>query len=874
MRYTYYYSHCSFFAFIYNTFGTGIVILLKKWIHHNKELIRISARNKYLLHCKRSNIFPKHLNYYRSSRFTFYNDISSRKADKYFNKFTSKILKLEIADNFKHRKSLLSSIYFSTRAIENNLPSYICKKFFYTQQKSLHKLFIHEENRFSKKLNWLHTIIIKENNKKSMNIKKIKYFCSKTSTNSINDVEITFNGFQQSPNTHLVELDPSSYGLDKKSITNPREKWFINSSNCQLPNEVIGLLQLGENFCLPPTDQSHLTIECIKHVESNLSKYQQYKFTGLFRSQICSFLNQIKHIDRLRTDTDREIIESLHITKIFTKDNPDIIFTRADKGNTVVALDRIDYYNKMEFLLSDNNTYSVLQRNPANKLLRDLKELLKRWINSKYIPAITHSYLNATNAILPRAYGLPKIHKPGAPLRIIISSSGSPLHNLAEFLQNIISRSLPKPFSHILNSRDLLKKLHNVSLTDDEVLVSLDVTSLFTNVPVDLVLEILDQNWVFIQKHTLIPKTEFLLAIKFVLDSTYFLFNNNFYRQSFGAPMGSPLSPIVADLVLQKLESVILDSLPVKPNFYYRYVDDIVLAAPSPCLLDILNKFNSFHSRLSFTMEIGGDRLNFLDLTLLKEKGSLISNWYQKPTFSGRFLNFYSHHPFAHKKGIILSLIDRVIHLSHPKFHKQNFDLIIRVLLDNGYPLELIFSTIRRRLHANHIPNAHTAIHTDQKPSYFTIPYVSSIAGKFIKYFKNIPFVKLAFSCYGKLNKIIKAHKDLLPSSSRPNVVYSIKCSNCDASYVGQTKRMLGVRIGEHRGHIRRNSTQTSVITDHRLQSNHDFDWDSVEILDEEINYKKRLISEMVYIKKQKRGLNLQSDTDLLDPIYNDLIHA
>jgi len=89
-----------------------------------------------------------------------------------------------------------------------------------------------------------------------------------------------------------------------------------------------------------------------------------------------------------------------------------------------------------------------------------------------------------------------------------------------------------------------------------------------------------------------------------------------------------------------------------------------------------------------------------------------------------------------------------------------------------------------------------------------------------------------------------------------------------------QTKRILNTRITEHRNHIKRNSPQTSVITDHRLEFNHEFDWDNVEVLDEEINYvkyNKRLISEMIHIKKQKQGLNLKKDTDLLHPIYHEL---
>jgi len=133
-----------------------------------------------------------------------------------------------------------------------------------------------------------------------------------------------------------------------------------------------------------------------------------------------------------------------------------------------------------------------------------------------------------------------------------------------------------------------------------------------------------------------------------------------------------------------------------------------------------------------------------------------------------------------------------------------------------------------------------------EKTNYFTIPYISSIAKKFIQYFKNISFCKLAFTCYKKLNLFIKVHKDPIPIMARPNVVYKINCLECNTSYVGQTKRTLNTRISEHRNHIRRDSVQSSVITNHRLESGHDFDWDRVEVLDEELNFNKRLISEMI----------------------------
>lgn len=94
---------------------------------------------------------------------------------------------------------------------------------------------------------------------------------------------------------------------------------------------------------------------------------------------------------------------------------------------------------------------------------------------------------------------------------------------------------------------------------------------------------------------------------------------------------------------------------------------------------------------------------------------------------------------------------------------------------------------------------------------------------------------------------------------------------DCNASYVGQTGRKLKTRIDEHRKHINKNTSSKSVITDHRLHCNHDFDWDKVEILVESY-YNKRLTFEMIYIKKQKNSLNLQTDTENLPDVYNNII--
>lgn len=92
------------------------------------------------------------------------------------------------------------------------------------------------------------------------------------------------------------------------------------------------------------------------------------------------------------------------------------------------------------------------------------------------------------------------------------------------------------------------------------------------------------------------------MGVRLVLDSTFFVFNDVLYKQTFGTPIGSPLSPVLADLVLQDLEESAISRLPLILPMYYRYVDDVILAAP-PLFSDILSTFNSFNKRLQFTME-------------------------------------------------------------------------------------------------------------------------------------------------------------------------------------------------------------------------------------------------------------------------------
>jgi len=123
------------------------------------------------------------------------------------------------------------------------------------------------------------------------------------------------------------------------------------------------------------------------------------------------------------------------------------------------------------------------------------------------------------------------------------------------------------------------------------------------------------------------------------------------------------------------LENWTLSDIQYYIPFYYRYVDNIVLCLSSFEIEFILEKFNSFHPRLQFTLELDGNSINFLDTIIMLKNNSLVCDWYQKPTFSNRYLNFLSQHPISLKKAIT-NLIDKVFISRIHNFTKKILNLL------------------------------------------------------------------------------------------------------------------------------------------------------------------------------------------------------
>ena len=163
------------------------------------------------------------------------------------------------------------------------------------------------------------------------------------------------------------------------------------------------------------------------------------------------------------------------------KKNDNIVILKADKGNVTVILDKTIYKSKCEDLLL-TPTYGKLKRDPTEKIKRRIMEILKELKTSNIA---LFDKLKPTNSMAPRFYGLPKLHKPDIPLRPIVSAIGSPTYSIAKFVTSIISPLVGKTSSFVRNSTHFKDMIMEEIIDKNEIMVSFDVKSLFTNVPID-----------------------------------------------------------------------------------------------------------------------------------------------------------------------------------------------------------------------------------------------------------------------------------------------------------------------------------------------------------------------------------------------------
>ena len=328
-------------------------------------------------------------------------------------------------------------------------------------------------------------------------------------------------------------------------------------------------------------------------------------------------------------------------------------------------------------------------------------------------------------------------------------------------------------------------------------------------------------------------------------------------------------------LPIGDLEECCINKLSFSPLFYGRYVDDIFTIIPNDKIDEMLYVFNAYDDRLKFTHETeSNETLNFLELKLIRNNNRIITDWYHKETYSGRLLNYKSNHPISQKRAMVFSLVDKVFLLSDKAFHTKNIQFIESILESNDYPKKFINSNIHKRIHEKHKNsnnnNNQTASNRINKNMRFLgLPYFKrsfESVSKKLKSFniRTIPLITNTFS------QFIKRGKDKTDIKNQNNVVYCINCKDCNASYVGETKRCLCTRVKEHFSNTKKDVS--NVINSHITSFGHTFDFDKPKILDKEPVWHRRILSEMIHINLQKNAINKKEDSQNLQLVYKPLL--
>lgn len=341
--------------------------------------------------------------------------------------------------------------------------------------------------------------------------------------------------------------------------------------------------------------------------------------------------------------------------------------------------------------------------------------------------------------------------------------------------------------------------------------------------------------------------------------------------------MGSPLSPILAQLVMHSMETKILNQKNLPIFFYKRYVDDCLLCIPKNKQHTILNTFNSMNQAIQFTLETEEQKtINFLDLQIKHNNNSITTNWYQKLTSSQRYLNFNSNNPVSHKRGIIFSLIDRCYEFSNGIDFQNNLKKIKSILKENNYPEQFIEITIKKRLNKLKFQKTtnqnlkHQINQEEAKKKFVSIPYIPHTSEKIANILKKYE-INVAYKPNKSNNRFFTKTKDTIDKLSQINTVYKINCQQCNSNYIGQSKQQLKKRVYQHEYSVK-NKIISTALSEHHIETGHNFDFKNVSILKQENNYHKRLLTEMIEIKKEKNAVNFRTDTHNLSTIYHTLL--
>ena len=543
-----------------------------------------------------------------------------------------------------------------------------------------------------------------------------------------------------------------------------------------------------------------------------------------------------------------------------------IIIKKADKGSNIVIMDKTDYVKEVHRQLNDKNYYRKLTHDTSDLYRAQANMIITDMFANKEITEKTYKYLCDGGTKTSIFYILPKIHKrrENPPGRPIVSSINCPTEKISQLIDIVLRPYAQKGKSFVKDTPDLIKKLKDIKLDENDWLFSMDVQSLYTNIPHEEGLEVVRQA---IKNRTSLPKNENILKmLSLVLKGNVFRFDNSFYLQTNGTAMGTRVAPTYAVIFMNAFEekNIYPSKFPLK--VWFRFIDDIlgIFHGTEAELSDFFTYCNSLHNTIKFSYEYSRDRIVFLDIVIFRsERGRLETTLYTKPTDSKTYLDFSSCHPSHNKRSIPYS---QFLHIRRNCSNWQDFAIhsveLVSYLSIRGYPMELItdslmkvakisqeeaLSPIKGDKETNEslilvveynpsLPNLHQMLRKHwsladrssstrslnnsniiisyTKPKNLKDILCSSDIRKKTPIRNILPRCRRLWKCTHcpRLNK----NKKIVSTSTgrkynvltkvtcnSKNLIYCIECNECSLQYVGQTKNEIRLRINQHLSNIR-----------------------------------------------------------------------
>lgn len=303
----------------------------------------------------------------------------------------------------------------------------------------------------------------------------------------------------------------------------------------------------------------------------------------------------------------------------------------------------------------------------------------------------------------------------------------------------------------------------------------------------------------------------------------YFTFNKKIYRQTSGLSMGSPLSPLLAEVFMSNFEETILSSNQAKQQlkFWYRYVDDVLICfdGTSRQLNAFLELTNSWNPKIQFTLETEtNNNINFLDLSIKRTPTKLEFNIYRKPTYSDITIPADSLHPWCHKAAAYHSLINRALKIPLSEDNLQTeLKTIQKIAVNNGFDKKWILRMVRKKKYQMLLSTVYKE-HYNLVENYKSITYFGESSERIGKILKK-QGINVAYKPPVRLGDLILNHKDKLEKKKKSGV-YRLRCGECAGVYIGQTGRSFETRRSEHLRSFRLKKTDSS-FANHLLETGH-----------------------------------------------------